>query len=367
MSVNPNFDRVRKALLLQGEPDRVPMLETSIDRDIKKAVLGRPVSTPEDEVEFWMRAGFDHVPVGIGMRLMVRTASNKAEAAIRIDHAEKVTRTARAQYSLLGDEMRERAWAEEGTGIIAGRAEFESIKWPSQEAVDYAAIEDLGRILPPGAKVVASIGYIFATVTRLMGFQNFCEKLIEEPDLVARVFDKVGQFQLAVFEKVVAMDAVGATVHHDDVAYASGPMVSPVQLRKYLWPWYKEMCRISREKGKPIVYHSDGNVNRVLDDIVETGFNALNPLEPKVMDIVQVKRDYGDKLALVGNIDLVYTLTRGTPEEVDAEVRQRIRELAPGGGYVVASANSITEYVPVANFNAMREAVFKYGKYPIQV
>ncbi len=366
MSASPNFERVRKALLLQGEPDRVPMLESSVDVGLKKGVLGRPVQGIADEVEFWMTAGYDHVPVGTGLRYAMSSSTWKPQPGIRIAGAEKVTRTTRAQYSLSDDELRERAWVEEGTGLIAGRAEFDAFKWPDPDAVDYEAIERLGSALPRGAKLVPTIGYIFAMVTRLMGFQNFCEKLIEDPDLVARVFERVGEFELRVFQHVVAMDAVGATHHPDDVAYASGPMVNPTVLRKHLWPWYREMCRLSRENGKPIIYHSDGNINRLLDDIVAAGFHALNPLEPKVMDIVQVKRDYGSRLALVGNIDLVYTLPRGTPEEVEAEVRQRIRDLAPGGGYVVASANSVPEYVPLANYNAMRAAVLKYGGYPIR-
>ncbi len=83
--------------------------------------------------------------------------------------------------------------------------------------------------------------------------------------------------------------------------------------------------------------------------------------------IVEVKRRYGDRLCLIGNIDLGYTLTRGTPEEVEAEVRERIRTLAPGGGYCVSSSNSVTEYVPFANYQAMRQAVLKYGKYPIRL
>jgi uroporphyrinogen decarboxylase len=85
------------------------------------------------------------------------------------------------------------------------------------------------------------------------------------------------------------------------------------------------------------------------------------------MDIKAVKREYRSKIAIIGNIDLGYTLTRGTPEEVRAEVRQRIHDLAPGGGYAVSSSNSVPEYVPFANFNAMREATFEYGRYPISV
>jgi uroporphyrinogen decarboxylase len=83
------------------------------------------------------------------------------------------------------------------------------------------------------------------------------------------------------------------------------------------------------------------------------------------MDIVELKRTVGHRIALCGNIDLAYTLTRGTPAEVEAEVRERIRHVAPGGGYVLGSSNSVPEYVPLENFNAMREACFKYGRYPI--
>ncbi len=366
MTVAPDFSRVTKTLLLQGEPDRVPIMEQNIDRDIKKAFLGRPIRSLEDEVEFWLAAGYDYVPLAIGMRSSVRTATGLVQTGMEPTDFSRALKMAKARYSVIEDEERERGWAEEGTGIIAGRAEFDAIRWPDPDALDYSAFEKVKGLLPPGARVIASIGYIYATVTRLMGFRNFCEKLMEEPDLVAGVFEKVGQIQLRVFENVVRMDVVGATWHPDDVAYVSGTMVAPKHLRKYLWPWYREMCRISRGLGKPIIYHSDGKLYEILDDLVECGFTTLHPIEPKPMDIVEVKRKYGGKLSLIGNIDLAYTLTRGTPEEVEAEVRQRIREVAPGGGYAVGSANSVTEYVPLANFNAMREAAFKYGQYPIQ-
>ena len=85
------------------------------------------------------------------------------------------------------------------------------------------------------------------------------------------------------------------------------------------------------------------------------------------MDIIEIKKKYGDKFCIFGNIDLDYTLTRGTPDEVDALVKERIRALAPGGGYAVSSSNSIPEYVKPENYKAMIEAVKKYGKYPIKL
>ena len=76
-----------------------------------------------------------------------------------------------------------------------------------------------------------------------------------------------------------------------------------------------------------------------------------------------MKRLYGDRLCLVGNIDLHYTLTQGTPEEVDAEVKQRIEVVGKGGGYMISSANSITSYCKVENVRAMIAAIRKYGAY----
>jgi uroporphyrinogen decarboxylase len=101
----------------------------------------------------------------------------------------------------------------------------------------------------------------------------------------------------------------------------------------------------------------------LLDDLLTLGFDALHPLEPGPMDIEAVKRDYGDRLCLVGNIDLHYTLTLGTPEEVDAEVKQRIETIGMGGGYMISSANSITSYCKIENVRAMIEAIRKYGAY----
>jgi uroporphyrinogen decarboxylase len=160
-------------------------------------------------------------------------------------------------------------------------------------------------------------------------------------------------------------DCVGALWHADDIAFKTQLLVSPRILRNHVFPWYTEMNRMAHAKAVPVVYHSDGALQEVVEDIVGCGFDGLNPIEPPAMDINAVKQLYGKRISIIGNIDLGYTLTRGTPDEVRAEVRQRIRDLAPGGGYAVSSSNSVPEYVPLANFNAMREATFAYGRYPI--
>ena len=95
------------------------------------------------------------------------------------------------------------------------------------------------------------------------------------------------------------------------------------------------------------------------------GFHGFNPVQPNAMDIVEVKKRWGKKLCLIGNMNLDSTLTLGTPQDVRAEVFERIRTIGPGGGYMVASSNSVTDYVPLENMKAMFDATFEFGKYPI--
>jgi uroporphyrinogen decarboxylase len=137
-------------------------------------------------------------------------------------------------------------------------------------------------------------------------------------------------------------------------------------MRKHLFPWYRRIGEVAARYNKPLLFHSDGNLRPILEDLIACGIKVIQPIEPKGMDINSLKDDYAGRLCLVGNIDLGSTLTLGTPAEVRSEVRQHIRDLAPGGGYCVGSSNSVTNYVPLANFKAMLEATFDFGTYPIQ-
>ncbi len=120
---------------------------------------------------------------------------------------------------------------------------------------------------------------------------------------------------------------------------------------------------VANEIRKPWIFHSDGNLFPILDGLVTLGMNAMHPVQPSAMDINKLKEKYGDRVCIVGNIDLDYTLTRGTPEETEAEVKDRIEKVGKGGGYIISSANSVTDYCKVENVWAMSRAIRKYGKY----
>lgn len=360
-----DFNRLRTAVLRQGEPDRVP-LHDSVDLLLKQRFLGldridltrgvnrmqRGARLPvEAEVEFAYRAGYDFVGLGASMHSRIEGTST----------------VVKARYAAFGDESQERGWANEGRGIVTTRAEFDAFPWPDPEELDTSAFEQVGRYLPSRMKVMVDHGKIFTGVWWLMGLEVFCAAIKRDPDLVARMYDRVGAAQYRILDIATDFDCVGGVRFADDLAYAEGLMVSPTHLRQHFFPWFKRCIDLVHAKGKIFIFHSDGDVRLVLEDIIGAGADALHPIEPKAMDIVALKRQVGHRIALCGNIDLAYTLTRGTPAEVEAEVKERIRHVAPGGGYVLGSANSVPEYVPLENFNAMREACFRYGRYPISI
>jgi len=352
MSITPDFDnRFRRSVLRLGEPDQVPLAEFTIHNMHKEKFLGRPLRMPEDEVEFRVKAGFDYVTAEVGLQTTTAIQGTKMKVE--------------AQYALFDYGETEREWVMQDRSLIRTEADFDSFPWPDSDLLDYTLFERYSALMPPGMKIMGSLGKIFNSVWWFMGFEHFAKSLIENPSLVQRLFDKIATIQLGVLDRMLAFDAVGGVLHADDLAYAEALMVGPEHLRQYLFPWLKELCDRVHAKGKLAIFHSDGKLDQVMPDLIECGFDGMHPFEPKAMDIVAIKRQYGHRICVMGNIDLGYTLTRGTPEEVTAECRQRIGELAPGGGYCLSSSNSVPEYVPHENFLAMLRSVTEYGRYPI--
>lgn len=343
----PDFRRLEKALF-GGQPDRVPLLELAIDPLIKSQFLGRKVVNLSDEVDFFVSAGYDGFKLSPGVEFIPAPPEDGKRTA---------------QHQPLD---RTRRWASEAQGAITSQKEFEAYSWPRKEGIDFSAFEEAEKILPPGMKVIGHYGDIFTWLWELMGFETFAFALTEDLPLVEAMFEKLGDLIIWMFEQMADFPRVGALWYSDDLAYKTGLMVSPKIYRDYLFPWMERIGDMCKEKNIPYIYHSDGNLWPVMDDLLNCGINALHPIEPGAMDIREVKRKYGGRLCLIGNVDLGYTLTRGTPEEVQQEVKALIRDLGPGGGYCLGSSNTVTDYVPVENFRAMVEAAHRYGEYPLK-
>ncbi|MHA1732745.1 MAG: uroporphyrinogen decarboxylase family protein [Promethearchaeota archaeon] len=151
----------------------------------------------------------------------------------------------------------------------------------------------------------------------------------------------------------------------DDSAYKNSTMISPEDHRDVVVPCYKQVCDVVRRAGKFIFFHSDGYTEPYFPGLVEAGFHGVESLEPMAgMDLAHLKEEYGDRLCLIGNVDVSHTLPLGTPEDVAAEVRRCVDAAAAGGGYILSPCTDLTDAVPVENAVAMVEAVKKYGVYP---
>jgi uroporphyrinogen decarboxylase len=124
--------------------------------------------------------------------------------------------------------------------------------------------------------------------------------------------------------------------------------------------------KVAEKITLPWITHSDGNMMPFMDGLVGLGIAGMHPNEKGAVDIVAVKRQYGDRICVLGNVDL-NILGAGTPQDVEDEVRQLIRDVGPGGGYIVTSGNSLAGYVLPENALAMGAAVRKYGQYPLKL
>jgi uroporphyrinogen decarboxylase len=334
------------------EVDRVPIAELGIDMPIKEQFLGKPVTDVKTDVEFWYRAGYDYIYL---------------RPAYEFPHTiPSTTNTGRPQY---GESQEEEPLSTSlsGPGVIAKAEDLESYDWPNPDNdAYYAPLREAVACLPQGMGLVSGVGGIFTRTWMMMGLEPFCFALAEEPELIAEIFRRVGTIQCKVLRRVLKEAPIVAVWYGDDLAYADSTMVSPRVYRKYLFPWMEELAKIAHDAGLPFIFHSDGKVWDVIPDLISVGVNALHPIEPKAMDINVVKATFGDKLALIGNIDM-NLLGLGTPEQVREQVRQRIKDLGPGGGYAVGANPGIAHYVRLENYNAMRQAAFEFGRYPIEL
>jgi uroporphyrinogen decarboxylase len=350
---SPSFDRILIALRC-AEPDRVPPAELWIDPGIKQAFLGRPIQSLKDDVEFWRVAGYDYICLDTDL-----WSTPQIQEKI-------ITPLADTAMAYEGSAL-DRSWVAPAAGVIRSWDDLKEFPWPKADDLDYSQYVEVERYLPPGMRVLVTFGHVFTTAWQLMGFEMFCLSLYDDLALVKEVLDRVGTETMILLEKVLSFDVVGAVCFQDDIAYTSGLMIPPKDLRKIFFPYLSQAVKISHSRGRPFIYHSDGKLDEVLPDIVAVGVDGLQAIEPKCMDIVAVKRQYGDRLALMGNVDLGYTLTRGSPEEVEEEVKYLLKHIAPGGGFLLGSTNSITNYVHIENYRAMLKTTYEYGRYPIAI
>jgi uroporphyrinogen decarboxylase len=376
--LEPDFQgRFLPAVFGQGEPDRVPLVEAGIDGAIKARFLGRPIATLKDEIAFWTYAGYDFVPLEAGLRTVIDAAVHHEKTgrfegptphSPRIAAAKRfaLERLAPQHLTSVAENGSRRTWAPEGQGFIRNHAELEAFPWPAPEDFDLTTLEAVGPLLPPGLGAIPFAGAVISSIMLMMGFETCFLEMAVESDLFRSLVRRVGELQVAVVERVLSgVPHIGGIWINDDMGHKTGTLVNPRLLRRYVFPYYREIRRLTAARGLPLLLHSDGRINEILPDLVEIGFDALHPIDPNCMDIVETRRIVGPRMCLIGNLSLAYPLGTGTPAEVSAETETLIRAMAPGGAYCLSSGNSVPDYVPYENWKAMRDTALRVGVYPV--
>jgi uroporphyrinogen decarboxylase len=192
-----------------------------------------------------------------------------------------------------------------------------------------------------------------------MGFEGFFVALLERPAFIHKVLEARTEWCIAMFQKAESLGAE-LLILGDDAGHKSGPMISPRMWREFILPYHH---RIAQAVDVPVIWHSDGAIESLLPTAIEAGFVGVHPLEPAAgMDLGKIKREYGQDLVLVGNLDLA-VLFGSDFEAVRREVRRCVEQGAPDGGYMLSSCSSIFSGMNAAAIVEMFRYAGEFGVY----
>jgi uroporphyrinogen decarboxylase len=225
------------------------------------------------------------------------------------------------------------------------------------ENTDYALV---------GSAVIG--GGIFEQPARTIGMQNFLLSLAAEPGFADRLMDQITDIYIESCNNY--LDVVGRYIqvftYWDDVSTQSGWMINPETYRKMIKPKQRRLVdAIKKKTDAKLFFHGCGAVFDLIPDLIDLGFDILNPVQVSArgMDSKRLKQAYGRDITFWGGVDTQHVLPFGNPEEVVDEVKRRIDDLAPGGGYVLAAVHNIQAQVPPENIVALFDTGLEYGKY----
>ena len=334
-------ERILRVLQRQ-EPDRVPHFEWLVDRQVRE-VLYPGCKSHND---FALQMGHD---------------------AIVVDPIYKKERVGidrwRSEWGYVTQETPEEHGIEVESPIKT-MSDFEHYTPPDPHARGrFAAVDAAVQNYKGHKAVIVHLNDVFSLPRYLMGMQELLMAILIEPELVKALVEMSVTINLELAKEVAAR---GATIVYtgDDFAYNKGPLMSPKHFREFFYPGLCRVMRGFKELGLYVIKHTDGNIWPIMDMIIDSGIDCLDPIDPQGgMDLGEVKAKYGHRVALKGNVDCAQLLTFGTPDEVMEATKVALRKGMPGGGYILSSSNSIHSAVKPENYTAMLRAWHEYGRY----
>lgn len=346
--------------VIRGEvlPKRPPLAELFLDheveREIAQSCLGlawAEPSTDRDGMQAYLRArtevyyrmGYDYIRMSGG----VDFPGDYLDAADTADLSRG-----------------KRHWANETRGPIASWEDFERYPWPDPAKADTGPYEYAANNLPEGMGlfVCPTSGFLEIPLDTLMGYQNLCYLLYEQPDLVEAVFARVGEIICAMYERLLGLPNLHGFFQGDDMGFKTGTLLSPDHLRTLVLPWHKKLAELAHRNGLVYLLHSCGNLEAITQDLIEdVQIDARHSYEDEGNSVLDFKQRYGDRVAILGGVD-VDKLARLPEADLRAHVRMILNACMPAGRFALGSGNTVCNYVPLSNYFAMVEEAFNYAQ-----
>ncbi len=329
----PDFKNLLK--VLQGEvPSRPTLFEFFLNNDLNALLCDSDVLEINDEyrksridMSAYKNAGYDYVTL----------------------HGSDF-------YFPAADAHKGASYSANDTVVIQDRESFEKYNWLNPEDFDYSRLKVIGDEMPDDMMMIAyGPGGVLENVIKLIGYDNLCYMSIDDPELLSDVFEGVGSRLVKYYKICGEFEKVGAMISNDDWGFNTQTMLSPADMRKYVFPWHKKIVETIHASGKPAILHSCGNLHEVYDDIVSMGYSAKHSYEDTIEPVEEAYEHLHDKIAVLGGIDLDY-VCRNTPEAVYERASKMLERTASRGGYALGSGNSIPCYTPNENYLAMISA-----------
>jgi uroporphyrinogen decarboxylase len=354
-SISPDWQALIRCIRREGTPARVHFIELYLDPEVKDAVCERfgladgldpadPFFDLKREVAIQRFLGYDYVRCSLeGIEMPLRRTAIEDTAGLQ--------RSGGRQYM------------EEHRGPITNWQEFETYPWPDLALASTRALEWYEVNLPEDMCVIASGGFAhFAEyLTWLMGYETLCYALYDQRDLVAAISQQLNEIYRVFVSRLLQFDRVKIIWGSDDMGFRSGTLISPKDLREFVLPGHRLMADYSHRAGRPYLLHACGKLDAIMSDLIEdVRIDARHSFEDTIETVVEAKVKYGDRIALLGGIDMDF-LCRATPEAVRSRVRDTLDKCHPGGGYCLGTGNSVANYIPLENYLAMLDEGRRYA------
>lgn len=244
--------------------------------------------------------------------------------------------------------------------------ELEAYPWPSPDWLSVAHLADEIRSINQAERraIVFPAGGPFETTWYLLGLERTLIDMIERPELVDAILERVTDLFVEVAMRAVEASEgqIDTMWSSSDVGIQTGMLFSPDVWRQCIKPWQRKLIEPFSRMGMKTRYHTDGSVVPIIEDLIGMGLDLLDPIQPGTagMDAEDLHAQFGGRLSFYGGIDTQHLLPHGTARQVEAEVLRLIDVLGRDGGYVVAASNAVQPDVPIGNILALYETARDY-------